>query len=116
MNKKYEEFVGCLRHELMERLGLGEKQIYFEERDENGMTPNGDRLFVEVRASAAGKEVCGIHTEELFEDYKDGVSVETIANTVAGEVLKLRAAGFFEKTKNLNDYEKIKRGLIHPPS
>ena len=51
------------------------------------MTPNGDRLFVEVRASAAGKEVCGIHTEELFEDYEDGVSVETIASTVAGEVL-----------------------------
>lgn len=23
MNKKYEEFVGCLRHELMDRLGLG---------------------------------------------------------------------------------------------
>lgn len=57
MNKKYEEFVGCLRDELMKCLGLGEKQIYFEERDENGMTPNGDRLFVEVRASAAGKEV-----------------------------------------------------------
>ena len=48
MNKKYEEFVGCLRDELMRCLGLGEKQIYFEERDKNGMTPNGDRLFVEV--------------------------------------------------------------------
>ena len=115
MNKKYEEFVGCLRDELMKCLGLGEKQIYFEERDENGMTPNGDRLFVEVRASAAGKEVCGIHTEELFEDYEDGVSVETIANTVAGEVLKLRAAGFFERTKNLNDYEKIKGDLFIRP-
>ena len=32
MNKKYEEFVGCLRDELMKCLGLGEKQIYFEER------------------------------------------------------------------------------------
>lgn len=115
MNKKYEEFVGCLRDELMKCLGLGEKQIYFEERDENGMTPNGDRLFVEVRASVAGKEVCGIHTEELFEDYEDGVSVETIANTVAGEVLKLRAAGFFERTKNLNDYEKIKGDLFIRP-
>lgn len=115
MNKKYEEFVGCLRDELMRCLGLGEKQIYFEERDKNGMTPNGDRLFVEVRASAAGKEVCGIHTEELFEDYEDGVSVETIANTVAGEVLKLRAAGFFERTKNLNDYEKIKGDLFIRP-
>ena len=95
MNKKYEEFVGCLRHELMERLGLGEKQIYFEERDENGMTPNGDRLFVEVRASAAGKEVCGIHTEELFEDYKDGVSVETIANTSGGRGVKIKSSWIF---------------------
>ena len=65
MSKEYDVFVEGLRRELMERLGLSEKQVYFEERDEDGMTPNGDRLFVECSASSAGKEVCGIHTEEL---------------------------------------------------
>ncbi len=70
MSREYEVFVESLRQSLMERLGLNEKQIYFEERDENGMTPNGDRLFVECNASSVGKEVCGIHTEELFEDMR----------------------------------------------
>lgn len=38
MSREYEVFVESLRQSLMERLGLNEKQIYFEERDENGMT------------------------------------------------------------------------------
>ena len=112
MSREYEVFVESLRQSLMERLGLNEKQIYFEERDENGMTPNGDRLFVECNASSVGKEVCGIHTEELFEDYEDGVSLEQIAKTVESEIRKLKTAGFFEKTKNLNNYEKVKNDLF----
>ena len=112
MSREYEVFVESLRQSLMERLGLNEKQIYFEERDEKGMTPNGDRLFVECNASSVGKEVCGIHTEELFEDYEDGVSLEQIAKTVESEIRKLKTAGFFEKTKNLNNYEKVKNDLF----
>lgn len=112
MSKEYDVFVEGLRQELMERLGLSEKQVYFEERDEDGMTPNGDRLFVECSASSAGKEVCGIHTEELFEDYEDGVSLEKIAETVENEIRKLKETGFFEKTKNLNNYEKVKKDLF----
>ena len=109
MSREYEVFVESLRQSLMERLGLNEKQIYFEERDENGMTPNGDRLFVECNASSAGKEVCGIHTEELFEDYEDGVSLEQIAKTVESEIRKLKTAGFFEKTKNYLSFTIYKR-------
>ena len=112
MSREYEVFVESLRQSLMERLGLNEKQIYFEERDENGMTPSGDRLFVECNASSVGKEVCGIHTEELFEDYENGVSLEQIAKTVESEIRKLKTAGFFEKTKNLNNYEKVKNDLF----
>ena len=60
----------------------------------------------------AGKEVCGIHTEELFDDYEDGVSLEKIADTVEKEIRKLKNAGFFEKTQNLNNYEKVKNDLF----
>ncbi len=31
---------------------------------------------MECRVSSEGKEVCGIHTEELYEDYLDGVSID----------------------------------------
>lgn len=78
MSKEYDAFVENLRQLLLERLGLKEEQIFFKEQDEQGMTPSGDRLFVECHASPAGKEVCGIHTEELFDDYEDGVSLEKL--------------------------------------
>ena len=112
MSKEYDAFVENLRQLLLERLGLKEEQIFFKEQDEQGMTPSGDRLFVECHASPAGKEVCGIHTEELFDDYEDGVSLEKIADTVEKEIRKLRNAGFFEKTQNLNNYEKVKNDLF----
>ena len=47
----YEKFIENLRGYLLDALNLQEKQIYFEAKDEEGMTPNGDRLFVECRVS-----------------------------------------------------------------
>ena len=52
----YEKFIENLRGYLLDALNLQEKQIYFEAKDEEGMTPNGDRLFVECRVSSEGKE------------------------------------------------------------
>ena len=96
----------------MEQLGLNEKQIFFRKKNEHEMTKGGVRLFVECHASLAGKEVCGIHTEELFEDYQNGVPLKKIADTVEKEIRKLKNVGFFEKTKNLNNYEKVKSDLF----
>ena len=112
MGKEYNTFVENLRQLLMEQLGLNEKQIFFKKKNEHEMTKGGDRLFVECHASLAGKEVCGIHTEELFEDYQNGVSLKKIADTVEKEIRKLKNVGFFEKTKNLNNYEKVKSDLF----
>ena len=64
----YEKFVENLRAYLLDALNLQEERIYFKVKDEAGMTPEGDRLFVECNVSPEGKEVCGIHTEELYED------------------------------------------------
>ena len=100
----YEKFVENLRAYLLDALNLQEERIYFEAKDEEGMAQNGDRLFVECRVSSEGKEVCGIHTEELYEDYLDGVSVDKIGDTVTEEIKKISKAGFFEKTKNVNHY------------
>ena len=84
----YEKFVENLRAYLLDALNLQEERIYFEAKDEEGMAQNGDRLFVECRVSSEGKEVCGIHTEELYEDYLDGVSVDKIGDTVTEEIKK----------------------------
>lgn len=112
MNKKYELFVESLSKSLLERLGLDGKQIYFEKRDENGMTPNGDRLFIECRVSSVGKEVCGIHIEEMYEKFLDGIPLKQIADLIEGEIRKVKDSDIFEKTKNLNDFDKIKKDLF----
>ena len=82
MSKEYDAFVENLRQLLLERLGLKEEQIFFKEQDEQGMTPSGDRLFVECHASPAGKEVCGIHTEELLMTMRTVCLWKKIADTV----------------------------------
>ena len=84
----YEKFVENLRAYLLDALNLQEERIYFKVKDEAGMTPEGDRLFVECNVSPEGKEVCGIHTEELYEDYLDGISIKRIGDTVTDEILK----------------------------
>ena len=98
----YEKFVENLRAYLLDALNLQEERIYFKVKDEAGMTPEGDRLFVECNVSPEGKEVCGIHTEELYEDYLDGISIKRIGDTVTDEILKLKDAGFFKKVQDVN--------------
>lgn len=112
MCREYDVFVENLRQLLLEQLGLEERQIFFREREEQGMTPDGDRLFVECNASSAGKEVCGLHTEELFEEYQNGMPLEKIADRIEKEICKLKNAGFFEKTQNLDNYDKVKKDLF----
>ena len=83
----YEKFVENLRAYLLDALNLQEERIYFEAKDEEGMAQNGDRLFVECRVSSEGKEVCGIHMEELYEDYLDGISIKRIASKIPVKIL-----------------------------
>ena len=106
----YEKFVENLRAYLLDALNLQEERIYFKVKDEAGMTPEGDRLFVECNVSPEGKEVCGIHTEELYEDYLDGISIKRIGDTVTDEILKLKDAGFFKKVQDVNNYPKVNSG------
>ena len=108
----YEKFVENLRAYLLDTLNLQEERIYFEAKDEEGMAPNGDRLFVECRVSSEGKEVCGIHTEELYEDYLDGISIKRIGDTVTNEILKLKDARLFKKVQDVNNYSKVKGDLF----
>ena len=108
----YEKFIENLRRYLLDALNLQEERIYFKVKDEAGMTPEGDRLFVECNVSPEGKEVCGIHAEEVYEDYLDGVSVDKIGDTVTEEIKKISKAGFFEKTKNVNNYSKDRKSVV----
>ncbi|MFR7571299.1 MAG: hypothetical protein ACLUVM_00505 [Blautia faecis] len=52
----YEKFVENLRAYLLDALNLQEERIYFKVKDEAGMTPEGDRLFVECNVSPEVKK------------------------------------------------------------
>ncbi len=68
---------------------------------------------MECRVSSEGKEVCGIHTEELYEDYLDGVSIDKIGDTVTEEIKKLsKKQDSSKKQKNVNNYSKVKEDLF----
>lgn len=58
------------------------------------------------------KKWCGIHTEELFDDYEDGVSLEKIADTVEKRNPQTEKCRIFDKTQNLNNYEKVKNDIF----
>lgn len=107
----YEEFVGSLRTYLLDALNLKEKQVILEEKEENGVAPNGDRLLIECHASFSGKTMVGAHVEELYKDYQNGRSVEFIGATIVGEIEKLRASGILRKPKDENNYQKVKKDL-----
>lgn len=111
MGKDYRTFVKELRQMLLDTLEVGEEKIFFKERAE-GITAMGDRLFIECASTEDTKEVCGIYTEELFESYQGGVSLERIARDVRRELEKVKKGNLFEKTRNLLDYSKIKDDLF----
>lgn len=111
MNKNYEEFIGELRLFLLNETGYTEDKIYFRKKGEK-MAENGDRLFL-VRAEEDGmKEICGVHVQELFEDYERGKELNELGTMILTELKKVNHAEFFDKTKNLTDYEMIKKDLF----
>ena len=102
----YETFVLELRNWIIKETGLPENYVFFKK---NGITPNGDRLFVVCDETESGKDICGIFVEELYKDYSEGTSMETIEARVKRDLDK---AGNMENTRYLNDYEKIKEYLF----
>ena len=56
--------------------------------------------------------MCGIHTEELYEDYLDGISIKEL------EILlqmnpEIKDAGFFKKVQDVNNYPKVRETCLY---
>lgn len=111
MKSEYMTFVEELRKSLLRTLDMEEEKIFFKKRAE-GISSQGDRLFIECAFTRETKEICGIYTDELYTRYKQGISMEKIAEEVIQELDKAKKGGFFEKTRNLLSYEKAKEDLF----
>lgn len=111
MEKEYETFIEELRQMLLDATGMREEQIFYKEKA-SGITETGDRLFIEYAVHEDGKEVCGIFIQELYENYQAGASMEGLAGQILHELELAKKEKYFEKTKNLLDYEKVRQDLF----
>ena len=111
MEKGYETFVTDLRKLLLAAMGLGEEEIYFaKEGEKYGCT--GDRLFVECGHIEKAKQICGLHTEELYERYCQERKLENIVHDCVREIKKTSEACVICDVEGMEDYEKIKGKLF----
>lgn len=111
MEKGYEAFVEALRQALLVASGLEESKIYFEKKG-GKYSAKGDRLFVEFAGYEDGKEVCALYTGELYERYRQEQGMEEIVGDVVNELNRVRGSGIFEKTRNISQYDKVRKDLF----
>ena len=105
MELMYEEFVGKLRLVLKETMRISEEKIYFQEKG-GPYTPTGDKLFIELAGYDGTKEVCGFYTEDLYERYRNDISVEEIAEMIMIQIKKVSGEEFVKIAERLSAYEK----------
>ena len=96
MENGYETFITDLRKLLLAAMELEEGKIYFARKGEMyGCT--GDRLFVECGSVDKTRQVCGLHTEELYERYCQEHKLENIIHDCIREI---KAAGLPQPGKS----------------
>ncbi|MDO4272681.1 MAG: DUF5688 family protein [Eubacteriales bacterium] len=111
METGYETFVEALRQALIAATGFDEEKIYFEKKG-GRFTGSSDRLFVECAVYEDAREVCGIYTEDLYERYQEDITLEDIVREVLLDVRRAQNSQYFQKTRNLSDYHKVKGDLF----
>ena len=111
MEMAFEEFVEAFREKLLKTTGFEEKQIYYKKKEEFPPTA-GDRLLVRRAESDGVSEVCALYVHDLYEEYQDGYSMETLVREVARRLENLSRANLLEKAQSLEDYEKIQKNLF----
>lgn len=114
MELMYEEFIGKLRLVLVETMRIPEEKIYFREKG-GPYTPTGDKLFIELIGHGGTKEVCGFYTEDLYERYRNDVSLEEIAEVIAVQIKKVSGEEFVKIAERFTTYEKAKDYLFIRP-
>lgn len=111
MKKGYEAFVEEVRQSLITATGYEEDRIYFKEMEDYPQT-SGDRIFVECGVGEQTREVCALYARELYEDFLEGTTIESIVNRTLVDLERMSHSGILERAHDLDDYEKIKSDLF----
>ena len=111
MEMTYESFVETLRTNLLEATGYDENMICYKRKEEYPPTP-GDRLLLKRKQSEEIMEICALYVEDLYEEYQKGWSMEDIVQEVLNRLDAIAKSECFQRSANLEDYEKIKDDLF----
>lgn len=111
MKKEYEDFVGALKKKLAEALDLKAENVIIE--DEGGEEAASEcKLYVPCKEHEDACELFGIYIKEVYEKYKNGMSVEELVKEMVSEIKKIEQAGYLDKVLDAIDYDKIKNKLF----
>lgn len=111
MEMTYESFVETLRTNLLEATGYDENMICYKRKEQYPPTP-GDRLLLKRKQSEEIMEICALYVEDLYEEYQKGWSMEDIVQEVLNRLDAIANSECFQRSANLEDYEKIKDDLF----
>lgn len=111
MQNSYETFVKDLCQAISAASGIGENELHFE-KEGGRFAEQGDRLLIEYAEYEDTKEVCALYTEELYGDYRDGVTIEEMVHEILRDIRRAKGSGFHEQAQLLLDYEKVKGKLF----
>lgn len=111
MEKNYETFVNNLRERLLEATGYQEEMICYKTAEEYPPT-DGDRLLLKNRQREGVYEVCALYVADLYEWHQNGATMERIVQEIMHRLDAIVRSECFEKSKDLENYEKIKDDLF----
>ncbi|MBU5480004.1 DUF5688 family protein [Blautia sp. MSJ-19] len=111
MENGYEIFVDDLRQNLLKATAYEEEMICYKTAEEYPPT-SGDRLLLKNRQREGVYEVCALYVQDLYEAYQNGWSMESIVQEVLRRLDAIAESECFEKSKDLEEYDKIKDDLF----
>lgn len=111
MDMTYECFVEELRKNLLEETDYKEDMICYKKEEEYPPT-TGDRLLLKRQQGEGIVEVCALYVQDLYKEYQNGWSMDSIIQEILNRLEVILESECFQRSKNLEDYEKIKDYLF----
>ena len=109
MISKYETFVMMLTDQLHRRTDIALEDISFYQ-DENDSLK--DRLQLVCAERKELRQVCSLHTMELYESFRHGTTLESILSPTIESIRNMRNNDVLDKIASLKEYDSIREDLF----
>lgn len=105
MDNTYEQFVAQLRKKMVAATGCREEAVCFRSGNH---AAEEDRLYVEMKRTGKMRQVCALHTRDLFECYTEGVSIDCMVRDAVRGIHLLERDDDPSQMFDLDHYDAVK--------